>query len=118
MEPKTLPAALVTALSLAAQGCVATACLSVLKPPDSGELAHTGEPSTGPCLSVVPPHTGGSGVGPCLAPPYHTGEPSSDSGSGGAPTTGSGASGSGAARLDPAEVLGRLPADVRARLGR
>jgi hypothetical protein len=111
MEPRKLPSALVTALSLAAQGCVASVCLSV-KPPDSGTETHTGDVTTGPCLSVVPAHSGDTAVGPCLSPPPpHTGAPTGDTAPGG-----SGAGGSGSTRLDVDGVLDRLPPDVRARV--
>lgn len=107
MDPRKLPASLVAALSLAAQGCIATTCLSVVKDDtDSGATGHTG---VHPCLAPIVDHTG---VGPCLLPPLdHTGSTGS--------TGGTGASGGSGATttIDRGAVLERLPPDVRARVG-
>jgi hypothetical protein len=116
MDPKKLPASLVAALSLAAQGCIATTCLSVLK--DDTATSHTGDTATGPCLQPIYDHTGDTAVGPCLSPERHTAE---SSGTGATSTTGgTGATGGSGATtaIDTDAVLDRLPPDVRQRLGR
>jgi hypothetical protein len=119
MDLKKLPAPLVAALSLAAQGCIASGCLTVSDKTNWSE--PTGETGIGPCLAPILDHTGHTG---CLSPPpTETGTPGgfdhtgATSGSG---SSGSGSSGSGASStaIDTDAVLDRLPPDVRQRLAR